>query len=144
MSISEFMSKDHKACDLLFAEAENAASEENWDSASQALTTFVRAMDRHFGVEELELFPAFEQAIGMQGGPTEMMRMEHEQMRELFAEMQYALEQENSDDYLGAAETLLILMQQHNMKEEQILYGMIDGLPSAIESDWLQKFQDWD
>ncbi len=143
MSISEFMSKDHKACDLLFAEAENAASEENWDSANQALTAFVRAMSRHFGVEELELFPAFEQATGMQGGPTQMMRMEHVQMRELFAEMQYALEQKNSDDYLGAAETLLILMQQHNVKEEQILYGMIDRLPSASDSDWLQKFQDW-
>ncbi len=143
MSISEFMSKDHKACDLLFAQAENAASEENWDSANQALTAFVRAMSRHFGIEELELFPAFEQATGMQGGPTQMMRMEHVQMRELFAEMQYALEQENSDDYLGAAETLLILMQQHNVKEEQILYGMIDRLPSASDSDWLQKFQDW-
>lgn len=141
MTISEFMKQDHKDCDLLFAKAENAASEENWDTASQALAVFIKAMDRHFGVEEQELFPAFEQETGMMTGPTDMMRMEHDQMRSLFAEMQDALEQKNSDDYLGVAETLLILMQQHNVKEEQILYGMIDDLQSAVASNWQQKFQ---
>jgi len=64
-------------------------------------------------------------------------------MRSLFSEMKDAIEQNNSDDYLGAAETLLILMQQHNMKEEQILYNMMDQrLPEDV-SDWQKKFDDW-
>ena len=31
-----------------------------------------------------------------------------------------------ADEYAGNAETLLIMMQQHNMKEENILYPMCD------------------
>ncbi len=137
------MAQDHKNCDQLFAKAENAASKEDWNTASQAFNEFVQAMERHLGIEEQEPFPAFEEETGILTGPTEMMRMEHEQMRTLFAEMKDALEQQNSDDYLGAAETLLIMMQQHNMKEEQILYNMMDQrLPENVRH-WQTKFDDW-
>ena len=37
-----------------------------------------------------------------------------------------ALEAGNTDDYFGIAETLLIMMQQHNTKEENMLYPMCD------------------
>ncbi|NOQ90114.1 MAG: hemerythrin domain-containing protein, partial [Gammaproteobacteria bacterium] len=118
-------------------------SKDDWDTASQAFNEFVQAMERHLGIEEQILFTAFEEETGMVTGPTEMMRMEHEQMRTLFAEMKEAMEQQNSDDYLGAAETLLIMMQQHNMKEEQILYNMMDQrLPDEV-NDWQKKFDDW-
>ncbi len=67
----------------------------------------------------------------MTEGPTSMMRYEHEQMRSLFAQMSQALQAQRSDDYLGASETLLIMMQQHNAKEEQILYPMLDQMLAA-------------
>lgn len=101
-------------------------------------------MERHLGIEEQELFPAFEEATGVQTGPTEMMRMEHDQMRGLFAEMKIAMEQKNSEDYLGTADTLLIMMQQHNMKEEQMLYNMMDQHLTDDFSHWKRKFDDWD
>jgi len=144
MNIREFMSQDHKDCDLLFAKAENAASTGDWETASQAFNEFTGAMDRHLGLEEQGLFPAFEEATGMVSGPTEMMRMEHEQMRAQFAEMREALEKKQADDFLGEAETLLILMQQHNIKEEQILYSMMDQHLSEDASHWQQKLQEWD
>ncbi len=144
MKIKQFMTQDHKDCDLLFAKAENAAAKDDWTTASQAFNAFVQAMERHLGIEEQELFPAFEEETGVKTGPTEMMRMEHDQMRVLFAEMEYALEQKNCDDYLGIADTLLILMQQHNMKEEQMLYNMMDQhLPNDF-SHWQKKFDEWD
>jgi len=144
MNIREFMAQDHKDCDLLFANAENAASKEDWDSATQAFNDFVQAMERHLGIEENELFPAFEEATGMTMGPTEMMRSEHDQMRVLFAEMREAVETHHSEDYLGVSETLLILMQQHNMKEEQILYNMMDQHLSDDSIHLQKKFQDWE
>lgn len=144
MNIKEFMAQDHKDCDQLFVDAENAASTEDWITATQAFNEFINVMERHLVIEETELFPAFEEATGMTMGPTEMMRMEHGQMRELFSEMREAVEQKNSDDYLGAAETLLILMQQHNMKEEQILYNMMDQRLSNDSINLQQKFHDWD
>jgi len=64
--------------------------------------------------------------MGSTGGPTQVMRMEHEQMRELIASLSDVVEQQDQGEFLGEAETLLVLMQQHNMKEEQILYPMID------------------
>ncbi|MCW8830593.1 MAG: hemerythrin domain-containing protein [Gammaproteobacteria bacterium] len=144
MKIREFMAQDHKDCDQLFAIAENAASQGDWDTATQAFNDFVQAMERHLGIEENELFPAFEEASGMTMGPTEMMRSEHDQMRVLFAEMREAVDTKHADDYLGVSETLLILMQQHNMKEEQILYSMMDQHLSDDNIQLQQKFQDWD
>ena len=143
MNIKEFMSQDHKDCDLLFANAESAVASEDWDNATQTFNDFVQAMERHLDTEENELFPAFEAATGMTMGPTQMMRSEHEQMRELLTEMADAMESRNDDDYLGASETLLIMMQQHNMKEEQILYNMMDQHLAGDNGDWQQKFQDW-
>lgn len=137
------MSQDHKDCDLLFASAENAVNRGDWESATQAFDEFIKAMDRHLGIEEEKLFPAFEEETGMKNGPTEMMRLEHEQMRQLFSEMRDALTSQDLNEYLGTAETLLILMQQHNMKEEQILYNMMDQRLPQIASHWQQMFEHW-
>ena len=143
MKIREFMAQDHKKCDLLFAQSENAASTEDWEAAGLAFDEFTQAMERHLGVEEQTLFPAFEEETGILTGPTEMMRMEHDQMRTLFTEMKDALEKQQGDDFLGTADTLLIMMQQHNIKEEQILYSMMDQrLPEDV-SQWQEKFDDW-
>ena len=81
-------------------------------------------MLQHFALEEDSLFPAFEAATGSQIGPTMVMRNEHSQMRALMQDMAQLLSSEQAGDYLGCADTLLILMQQHNMKEENILYPM--------------------
>jgi hemerythrin-like domain-containing protein len=143
MSIREFMSQDHKDCDLLFAKTENAAASDDWKTAGETLAAFIYAMEHHFGVEEKHLFPAFEKATGVATGPTEMMRMEHDQMRALFAELQSALKEQQSEDFLGLSETLLILMRQHNIKEEQILYSIMDQRLSEGTQYWQQKFQEY-
>jgi hemerythrin-like domain-containing protein len=72
------------------------------------------------------LFPAFEARTGMSMGPTQVMRSEHEQMRGLIGDMARAAAEANRDGYLGLSETLNMLMQQHNLKEENMLYPMSD------------------
>jgi hemerythrin-like domain-containing protein len=116
----------HKACDEDFAGVEEAVSKAQWSQAATLLATFSNALETHFSVEEERLFPAFEARTGMTGGPTRMMRMEHMQMRSLLADLAAALAAKDQDEFLGSAETLLLLMQQHNMKEENILYPMCD------------------
>ena len=125
-SISAYLSADHSRCDHLFAEAENAAGEQDWKTAATRFDAFRQATLRHFSREEETLFPTFEAATGMHGGPTYVMREEHDQMREILAAMASALERQDSTGYLGLSETLLMLMRQHNLKEEQILYPMCD------------------
>ena len=140
--ISETMSRDHAACDERFSAAEAAAAAGDLPAAADALAAFSAALERHFGVEEGELFPAFERHTGMTEGPTEMMRIEHAEMRELLAQLRAALEAGDGAEFLGVADTLNVLMQQHNLKEEQVLYALLDealgaeagALLAALES----------
>lgn len=130
-SIEQTMSGDHVRCDELFASAEDAVAESDWAQSTARFTAFNDAMERHFRMEEEVLFPGFERAAGATAGPTEVMRSEHAQMRDLLARMSAAVEYQDQDEYLGCSETLLIMMQQHNAKEEQMLYPMADQLLSA-------------
>lgn len=117
---------DHRDCDSLFATAEDAAQRSDWAACRENFDAFRAAMLRHFEIEENVLFSAFEQATGMSMGPTAMMRSEHAQMRDLLNSMAAVIAAGRRDDYLGTSETLLLYMQQHNLKEENVLYPMSD------------------
>jgi iron-sulfur cluster repair protein YtfE (RIC family) len=124
--ITEFLAAEHHCCDESFAVVEEAAQTGDLAGCRQRFQQFQAAMEHHFQKEEAVLFPAFEQATGNTMGPTRVMRLEHQQMREALAEMAQRAGQRRSGRFLGQSETLLILMQQHNIKEEQILYPMCD------------------
>jgi len=141
-TISHFMEGDHRRCDELFAAVENLVAAGEWQAAASAYEQFHTAMEHHLAMEEQELFPAFEQASGSTMGPTQVMRMEHRQMRDLFAAMRSGIEHKDADEYLGAGETLLILMQQHNMKEEHILYPMAERALQDEGEIVLRRMQD--
>ena len=140
-TISEFMEADHRRCDEFFVAAEGAASQGDWDKAQNEFNEFRQAIEQHFAMEEEALFPSFEEASGNSMGPTQVMRYEHQQMRELFDEMAEAVAAKNADDFLGSAETLLILMQQHNRKEESILYPMSDQVLSGQRESLLERMR---
>lgn len=124
-TIVDFMSANHHVCDDSFANAEQAALAGNWDEAEILFNFFRADMARHFRMEEEELFPALIAAHGP-AGPVQMMRMEHAQMNTLLEQMAGSVAHRNAQKYGGLAETLLIVMQQHNLKEEQMLYPMAD------------------
>jgi hemerythrin-like domain-containing protein len=124
--IGSYMINHHKECDEIFARAEEAAGGADWTRAQAQFETFANQMERHFDQEDNLLFPEFEKKTGHAGGPTQVMRMEHDQMRVVMHEMRSALDAKDVQQYLGLSETFLVLMQQHNFKEEGILYNMID------------------
>jgi hemerythrin len=125
-TISDFLAPNHQLCDNLFAEAEAYAAQGDWDNAATKFLDFQNALRHHFAMEEEVMFPAFEGNTGMTQGPTSMMRSEHQQMICMLNLMADAVARKNREAYLGDADTLLIIMQQHNMKEEQMLYRMAD------------------
>src|SRR5512139_2922034 len=112
-TIGEFLGSDHRTCDDLFASAEAAVAQKSWDSARSLFERFQAALAHHLAMEEAVLFPAFESRTGMSARPTQVMRMEHEQMRGLLRDMASAVTEGNQDSYLGLSETLNMLMQQH-------------------------------
>ncbi|MCW8906386.1 MAG: hemerythrin domain-containing protein [Sedimenticola sp.] len=125
-TITETMARDHRHCDELFAEAEELIAQGDWEQGREKFEAFRNTTENHFSMEEGVLFPGFEQRTGQSMGPTQVMRMEHVQMRQLMADMEDAVAHEDDERYLGLSETMMMVMQQHNMKEEQMLYPMAD------------------
>ncbi len=127
---TEFFTDDHRRCDDLWAAVEAAGEQRDVGAARAAFTAFAAATRRHFEMEETVLFPAFEQASGMTMGPTQVMRAEHQQMRALLdlmaMAMAMAMTESDLADLLEQGDTLLMVTQQHNMKEEGMLYPMTE------------------
>ena len=140
--VTEPLERHHKHCDELFAEAEATALDERWSEAAPLLAAFHEQLERHFHTEESQLFPAFESATGMKDGPTAMMRIEHKQMHDLLAALAAAIAARDSDEFAGQAEALVILMQQHNLKEENILYPMCDSHLADKGSDLAERLRE--
>ena len=120
-----------------FAKAEEAASLGEWKAAEETFLKFANETLDHFKREEETLFPAFEAQTGNTEGPTMVMRYEHEQVRGLVGKMAEAIEKQDKDAYLSLAESMMILLQQHNMKEEQMLYAMCDRIIPPDEKEAL-------
>mgnify|MGYP002631245319 CR=1 FL=1 len=131
----EFFTHDHRAIDAIWAEVEAAADQGDDAVALSAWKRFDAALSRHFEMEEEVLFPAMEAAGLPPMGPTRMMRMEHEQMRGLLRHMDTLAEAGDSEGLADEGDTLLMIIQQHNAKEEGILYPMAARL---LGSQWDQ------
>ena len=125
-TITTFLTKDHRDCDEEFAKLENTVASENWPEVEKVFMEFHNDMQHHFNMEEKVMFPTFEAKTGMQGGPTQVMRMEHQQMLQVLEQMKNDVENKDKEHFFGLSETLMMLIQQHNMKEEQMLYRMAD------------------
>ncbi|RLA76961.1 MAG: hemerythrin domain-containing protein [Epsilonproteobacteria bacterium] len=139
-TIKDFLSADHTKCDELFAHMEDVASKSLSD-AKEACLEFQQETERHFQMEERVMFLEFETKTGMTQGPTAMMRQEHTQMRGLMSKMCDAIDADNIDKFFGLSETLMILLQQHNMKEEQMLYPMAQQHLSAESEKIIQMME---
>ena len=125
-TISSFLTNDHRACDNEFANLENTVASENWEESKTQFDKFSADLLHHFDMEEKVMFPVFEEVTGMSQGPTMVMRMEHSQMKQLLNSLQEDVNKKDKDHFFGVSESLMMLTQQHNMKEEQMLYKMAD------------------
>jgi iron-sulfur cluster repair protein YtfE (RIC family) len=126
-AITDTFTEDHHRCDRLLAAAEASTGGSDWSAIGAAATALVTAMDRHFALEEEIVFPALAQVFFVAENPIEIMCSEHAQMRQLLAEIGEAVDARDKHALLGILETLHFLVQQHNYKEEGIIYPMADG-----------------
>lgn len=136
-TITDFMTDNHLSCDDKFAEAESAAVACEWAVAEPKFKQFQLGMAKHFRMEEDIIFPTLLSAGGP-NGPVQVMCMEHAQMNSLIDQMAIAVANKDSHEYSGLSETLLIVMQQHNLKEEQMLYPIADHFLATQRIDILE------
>ena len=132
--LANFFEQDHRDCDARWADVEELLDTSDIDAARPAWGKFDTSMRRHMAMEEEVLFPAFDAKSGMGGGgPTAMMTMEHQQMRGLLEQIGEAVESGDAQEAMDIGDTLLMLVQQHNVKEEGMLYPMAENM---LARDW--------
>jgi iron-sulfur cluster repair protein YtfE (RIC family) len=125
-TITVTLTTDHRDCDRLLCAVALRGRKTDWARVVGETASFRAAMERHFQFEEEVLFPPLEAVSPMAMGPTEMMRQQHAQIRVLMDDLGAAASAEDADEYAGISETLHFLIQQHNAKEEGILYPLAD------------------
>ena len=136
------MKTEHRECDETFAAAEKSVIDGDFETAEKQFLLFSNETLKHFKKEEELLFPTFEEISGSSEGPTKIMRYEHVQVRGLMGKMAEAVENKDTDAYLSIAESMMILLQQHNMKEEQMLYAMCDRvIPQERKESTLESMK---
>ena len=142
--LAGFFAQDHSDCDARWADVEELLDTADIDSARPAWKKFDTSMRQHLAMEEDILFPAFDARSGMGGGgPTAMMRMEHQQMRGLLDQIGAAMDAGDTEEAMDIGDTLLMLIQQHNVKEEGMLYPMAENMLAgewAVLAEQLEKY----
>ncbi len=139
-SIAEALTADHRRCDRLLALVESATGVDDWELVAREARGLEGAMEQHFRFEEETLFPSLEAAAPMATGPTGVMRMEHRQMRQMLVDLLAATDARDKDECLGLLDTLHLVIQQHNSKEEAILYPLADRALASEAQDLLSSF----
>ena len=128
-AIFEFMSRDHDRLDAIFTEFLAAP---NAGRARDLFTQFDTGLRAHIVWEEDLLFPPFEEKTGMKdSGPTAVMRMEHQQIKQLLQTIGEAVGERHPAEAVSA---LIEVLTEHNQKEEHILYPWLDQSLSAGEA----------
>ena len=127
--LAAFFEQDHRDCDARWADVEELLDTQDVEAARSAWEKFDKGMRRHIAMEEEVMFPAFEAAAQVGGsGPTSVMRMEHKQMIGLLDQIEGAMQSGDAEQALDLGDTLLMLVQQHNIKEEGMLYPMAENV----------------
>ena len=129
-----FFEQDHRDCDARWADVEELLDTVDIEAAKDAWQKYDSNMRRHLAMEEEVLFPAFDARSGMAGGgPVAEMKIDHQQMIGLLDQVGEAIDAGDAQRAMGIGDTLLILTQQHNVKEEEVLYPMAENL---LAGEW--------
>lgn len=123
-SINDFMSRDHDRLDEIFKNFVKNRKKKSVQ-AKELFAQFKQGLETHIGWEEKILFPLFENKTGMEGGPTMVMRTEHEEIKKHLAEILNKINK-NSFGTQKSEKQLVEILTGHNDKEEMILYPWID------------------
>ena len=139
-TVNEALSWDHDRLDALEGAAFEARSQGHLAEAAAMYAAFAFGLRRHIRFEEELLFPEFEEKTGHSAtaGPTMVMRDEHREILDCLDRIQASI-----TDPASTAESvrhaLHLVLGNHNLKEENIVYPMTDQALGAEARDALVR-----
>jgi len=134
-TVMSYMMDDHQRLDAVMQKCQALAESGRMADAAAVFAEFRQGLTRHIKIEEGLLFPEFERASGLakQGGPTGVMRSEHEEILRLLGLLGELFEGEepSAAEFESLRSALVALLREHNLKEERIIYPMTDQMVEA-------------
>jgi hemerythrin-like domain-containing protein len=128
--------------DAIFKDVSRMVEDGEMERADHTYEEFDGGLRRHIRIEEEMLFPVFEQKTGNRQGPTMVMRSEHVEIRESLEQMRTALGTGDAEGFRDGRTRLIDVLPAHDMKEERVLYPMIDQLLTPEErADLVQRMK---
>jgi hemerythrin-like domain-containing protein len=124
MTLAGLLGADHRRIDAQLADISDLVTDGEIERAESYFADLDQMLRRHIGMEEELLFPALDVRFR---GPVQVMRHEHRRIIQLLAEVGAALERSAKQAACEALGGLLLLLGEHNQKEEHILYPASDG-----------------
>lgn len=127
-TVTGFYQHDHEEIDSLFRRFQERLQAGDFAVARILFNEYDQRLERHIEWEEGLLFPAFERGGGP-GGPTEVLRLEHNLIREDKRLIRGLLATVSPESFAGIHRRiahLVELLTAHNRKEEEVLYPLTD------------------
>lgn len=126
---------DHQRCDAIFERVVACIAQGGWRAAEPGFQDFLEAFQRHVRMEERVLLPAFQQCMKGADAVIALLRSEHRQILAMLERMSDTVKRRDKVEFLLHAETFTMLKKQHGMKEEEMLYPLLDRLPGEKRRD---------
>lgn len=136
--VNEALGWDHDRLDAIELRATEAWDAGRARDGARLHQRFVFGLLRHIRFEESVLFPEFERLTGVapDRGPTAVMRVEHRLIEVLLDEVAAAADR-GLRPPVHARDDLRATLENHNVKEENVLYPLLDRTLAAAEADAL-------
>lgn len=142
-TVNQALSWDHDRLDDLESRAFKARESGDFAAAKTLYTVFAFGLRRHIRFEEDLLFPAFEANAGFPAdqGPTAVMRDEHREILGFLDQIERGIG-DGASPVESQRHGLHLVLGNHNLKEENIVYPMTDqGLGEAERDALVARIQ---
>lgn len=137
--VTEYMQGDHVRLDEMLEQVVDKLEGGDAVAARAVFAEFACGIGRHMRAEEQVLFPAFERATGMTGGPVVVMCGEHDSLRQLLHRIVAELSANDAQTAHDDVRDLMELLGSHNVKEENVIYPRTDDQLDAQARDELVR-----
>jgi len=127
-ALAETLRRTHRRVDAALAEVSRCVAAHRHSEAQARLLSCAAEWEQQVRLEEELLYPLFELRLGTSGVGTAMLREEHKDLREAFAQVGLALERGDGRAAAEALDSLQGVLASHYSREERVVYPTLDAM----------------